>query len=48
MAALHDEARRRDYALYQGPNSYEGRGEDLLHEEKVVKPDLDTLGATAR
>ena len=27
---------------------YEGRGEDLLHDEKMVKPDLGTLGATAR
>ena len=38
----------RGYVLDQGRNAYEGRGEDLLHDENVVELYLGTLSATAR
>ena len=37
---------RRGYVLDQGRNAYEGRGEDLLHDENVVELYLGTLSAT--
>ena len=39
---------QRGYVLDQGRNAYEGRGEDLLHDENVVELYLGTLSATAR
>ncbi|MCY3887493.1 MAG: ABC transporter ATP-binding protein [Chloroflexi bacterium] len=38
----------RGYVLDQGRNAYEGRGEDLLHDENVVELYLGTLSATSR
>lgn len=38
----------RGYVLDQGRNAYEGRGQDLLHDENVVELYLGTLSATAR
>ena len=38
----------RGYVLDQGRNAYEGRGEDLLHDENVVELYLGTLSATTR
>ena len=38
----------RGYVLDQGRNAYEGRGEDLLHDENVVELYLGTLSASSR